>query len=145
MNDINKGNYEALAGEYEEQQTVLREEQELKAKRTMTRPQILQLWKNLHSPKPTWEEFKWSFFADDTDAVKVIIKWREKNKANSLSKESVDETFLVVRDGVVLEEDTCTGNCAERSMVEKEMNPDAKVDIVSTKTGESIFSLGFFS
>ena len=31
MNDINKGNYEALAGEYEEQQTVLREEQELKA------------------------------------------------------------------------------------------------------------------
>ena len=84
-------------------------------------------------------------FANNNDPVKVIMKWRSKHKAQwknrSLVTEVItvtaDETWLVTVNGIPIEEDICQGNCAERMMVEQEMDPNANVDIISTGNGES--------
>ena len=79
-------------------------------------------------------------FANGNDPVAAIVNWRSKNKASWIDRRIVtekvtivaEETWLVTVDGVPVEEDACQGNCAERMMVEKEMNPAANVDIIST-------------
>ena len=111
----------------------------------INRKQTLQLWNELESPKPSWEEFKHMLFANNNDPIKVIMKWRSKHKAQwknrSLVTEVItvtaDETWLVTVNGIPIEEEICQGNCAERMMVEQEMDPHAKVDIISTGNGES--------